>query len=125
MSQSSAPTDTTTGTDASNKESESTTPMHYFLACIELTFMDSDKETGVTRVNTMMMSADGPVNVRLLGLAQQGAQIQLRKKLNEDVNILNATFLNISYLGQMLPEEFHAGQPGQPHPEQFNPASVN
>ena len=107
MSQLGEPLATTPGSEDNNDE---TVPVHFLLACIELTFVDSNGDTGITRLNTMMMSTDGRVNVRLLGLAQQGAQVQLRKSLNEDVNILNAVFLSISDLGLMLPEEFHAGQ---------------
>lgn len=83
-------------------------PAHFLLACVELTFMDDDGQTGITRLNTMVKSEDGRVNVELLGRTQQAAQIQLRKKLQDpNVNVLDVVVFAVSDLGIMTDEEFH------------------
>lgn len=81
---------------------------NFFLACLELTFIDADKETGITRVNTMITSETDSINITLLGRAQQAAQIQLMKQLNdEQIQIINVIFTSISNLGNMTNSEFH------------------
>jgi hypothetical protein len=81
---------------------------HFFLACCEITFVDTEGNTGITRVNSMIKSIDQTVPARLLGRAQQAAQMQLIKSLNDsNLNILNVIFITINYIGEMTDEEFH------------------
>lgn len=81
---------------------------YFFLACVELTFVNADKETGITRVNATLKSETPYVGVRLLGRAQQSTQLQLAKNLNDpNLQFLNAVFITLNPLGEMPDEEFH------------------
>lgn len=89
---------------------------HFFIACVELTFVDAEGNTGVTRLNTMIRSDTNTVGVLLLGRAQQAAQIQLIKSLNDpSINVLNVVFVSISYLGAMSDEDFHRTEEAHGH----------
>ena len=82
---------------------------HFWLGAVELTFVDSEEATGVTRVNTMVNSDSGNITMTELAKLQQGAQLTLFNKLGEQVTVLGLTVLNIIYLGKMTDEEFSAG----------------
>lgn len=82
---------------------------HWFIACAEITFVHGDGEnTGITRLNSMMKSDKQAVGVEMLGRAQQAAQLQLLKNLNDPgINVLNVVFVSICYLGHMTEKEFY------------------
>lgn len=83
-------------------------PAHFFLACCELTFVTGDGETGVTRLNSMIRSETKAIGVLFMGRAQQAAQMQLIKNINDEkIQVLNVVFMSISYLGLQTDEEFH------------------
>ena len=83
-------------------------PAHFFLACAEITFVNGAKETGITRLNTVIRSPKKAVGVLLMGRAQQAVQLQLINNLDDPTTeALNIVFISISYLGNMTDEEFH------------------
>jgi len=81
--------------------------LHFHMACAELTFMDQTQQTGITRVNVLISTADGNITIPVLARAQQGAQIQLFSKLGGDpVNVLSCVFVGMAHLGKMTQTEF-------------------
>lgn len=85
---------------------------HIYLACVKISFVDREGETGVTETNAMIRSARQQIGVELLARAQQGAQITLMQKLNDPtLNILDAVFTGMFYLGHMTEEEFNKRTP--------------
>lgn len=83
-------------------------PAHYFLACCELSFVTGESETGITRLNSVIRSETTAIGVLAMGRAQQAAQMQLIKNLNDPkIQVLNVVFISISYLGEQTDEEFH------------------
>jgi len=82
---------------------------HYWLSAVELTFIDSEGSTGVTRVNTMVNADEQRLTMVELAKVQQGGQLTLFNKLGEQVTVLGLTVMHISYLGHMTDEEFTAG----------------
>jgi hypothetical protein len=82
---------------------------HFWLSAVELTFVDTQGDTGVTRVNTMVNAESSNVTMTELAKVQQGAQLTLFNKLGEQVTVLGLTVLNVSYLGHMTDKEFSAG----------------
>ena len=86
---------------------------HFFLACCEITFIDGEQNTGITRLNSVIRSESQTVGVLLMGRAQQAAQMQLIKNMNDSsIQALNVTFTSISYLGFQSDEEFHKTDEG-------------
>lgn len=85
---------------------------HMYLACLKLTFVDAEGGTGVTETNTMIKANKQQVGLELLARAQQGAQIQLIEKLNDpNIQVLDAVFTGMFYLGHMTQAEFDKRTP--------------
>lgn len=85
---------------------------HMYLACLKLTFVDGDGDTGVTETNTMIKANKPQVGLELLARAQQAAQIQLIEKLNDPtIQVLDVIFTGMFYLGHMTQEEFDKRTP--------------
>lgn len=88
---------------------------HYWLSTVELTFMvaaaveGEEPTVSITRVNTMSATDNQTVSMKDLAKVQQGAQMTLMNKLQEQVPILDLTVLNVSYLGHMEEAEFDNG----------------
>lgn len=80
---------------------------YYFMVAAQVTFITSEGDSNLTRVNALVESPTENFTVKELARAQQGAQINLFEKLGGPVQVLDVIFLSISKLGHMSKEEFY------------------
>lgn len=101
--------------------------LHYYLVTAEVFFVTASQETGSVRVNALVMNDHRQVPLHLIGKAQQSAQLQFFKKLNDaTVQVLDVVIANLSYLGLMSEKEFKVVPDGlklQEMPAGSNPFS--
>lgn len=102
--------------------SEASTKMHYFMIAGAVYFVpEDDLEAPPTAadLNTISTTESRNFTARDLGQATQAMQIQLFKKAGEQrIRVVDCLFTNISYLGEMTPEEFMPqGQNAEQKPE--------
>lgn len=88
---------------------QDTEPTNYYIACVELTFVDGEGNTGITRINSVAQTDRAFLGVKELGRVQQAAQMQFANKLKDPkLQILDAVFVSVSFLGRMSPKDFHS-----------------
>lgn len=87
----------------------------YHLVAGEVIFRDPDTEqSGVVRLNVMIVTPDGNVAVRHIGGAQQSLQLRFFERVeNPKLQVIDVVIIGISSLGEMTNEEFHREPPGQ------------
>jgi hypothetical protein len=87
----------------------------YHLAAGEVVFADPETEqSGVVRLNVMIVTPDGNIGVRHIGQAQQSLQLRFFERVeNPKLQVVDVVLIGISLLGQMTNEEFHREPPGQ------------
>lgn len=83
----------------------------HHLACSEVTFVDAKGNTGICRVNSLILSEDGSLTAEHLGRCQQSAQAMMVAKLGggDGIKILDVVILSISFIGVMTSEKFNVG----------------
>lgn len=92
----------------------------HFLAAVQIVFStpaeDGSDANHAVMVNTVVLTDTDTIPTRALAQIQQGAQMQLFKKLGEETfaktKVLDVITLNIVNLGYMTEEEFHAAPSG-------------
>lgn len=92
--------------------------LHYFLFAVELVYKVEGGEMGRANVNVAVTNPDMNINARVLGRAQQGAQVNFWKKVKSQLEIVDAVITAVSYLGHMTPQYFNAPPEGMKLQEQ-------
>lgn len=83
----------------------------FWLACVEIQFVDNEGNTGITRVNATTPTEVDHLTYASLNKLQQGAVQVLYNMLNQAVQILSVVVVSVSNIGVMTEEEFMAGLP--------------
>jgi hypothetical protein len=81
---------------------------HYLLFTVTVAYLSN----GITRqqgLNILAVEESENVTRSLLGIAQQQAQVRFMSEVDPKAEIKDVLINNITHLGHMTPEEFHAG----------------
>jgi len=83
---------------------------HYFhLVAAEVMFSDPENNNaiGSMKINTMIKTPDNLVRAKMIGQAQQAAQLSMFKKLGDvPLQVVDVFILSISNLGRMTDKYF-------------------
>jgi len=100
---------------------------HYHLITGEVIFRNvKTEEVNAVRVNGILADEGKQIPVRLIAKSQQILQANFVKKAEveiAEIQILDCIILNITYLGEFTPEEFHKEPEGLKAKERTAPAS--
>lgn len=86
--------------------------LHYYLVAGNVSYRDAEDNVFSVLVNTTIACDTPHVGAAQLAKAQQGLQMTLFNKLQEQVSVVDVTVINVCALGQMSPERFNAAPDG-------------
>lgn len=100
-----------------NTQSNAGRKFHFMVACQVVFAVQDAGETAMNTafINGVLTNDKDVFPSRLLGKAQQIAQMHLFKRLGEDaakVNVIDVVIMNVMNLGYMTEEEFQAAPEG-------------
>jgi hypothetical protein len=83
-------------------------PLYHFLIASEIVFSQKDQEQiHAIRLNSVVTSKTLNLPARMVGKAQQSAQIQFFQRMgDETINVRDVVIITITNLGLMTEEEF-------------------
>lgn len=86
---------------------------YYFLITGEIVFQTSDNEPGSIHLNGIVQNDMPNFPVRMIAKAQQTLQLHFFKKINDpSVQVIDVIITNVSQLGGMTDDYFHAAPAG-------------
>jgi hypothetical protein len=101
------------------KQTSTAVRKFHFMVAAQIVFnitLDSGEQAvNTANINSVVTHDKDMVPARLLGKAQQAAQMQLFNKLGEEatkINVVDVVILNLMNLGYMTDEEFQATPDG-------------
>lgn len=98
------------------KSTETTVPMHYWMATANVIFTDKGAEDGgVIPMNAVLLTTEQCVNAPALAQAQRTLTANLHEKIpGNDVKVVDIVFTGFTHLGRMTQEEFNPGNSVKP-----------
>ena len=89
-------------------------PAHHHLITAQVVFRHKDEgDVNAIQINGVLADPGQNIPVRLLGKAQQIAQLHFRQRMPDPaIEIVDVVLLHFSYLGCMTQEEFQAAPAG-------------
>lgn len=81
---------------------------YYFIIAGEITFMNTDGDVGITKMNTVIGHDSPNIPLKLIGKANQALSMMLVEELKDPtIKIMKIVVLTVSPMGQMTETEFY------------------